>query len=109
MLRRGGIILAVFSLWREYRPATFHFGIAIGIYGTDNTNELARRAKMGGIFCFLIVPAALTVYFIAIYVGAANGAEWALNNPAYVHMNKLVPHYTKHTPSQKDVWFHDAV
>ena len=33
------------------------------------------------------MPAALTVYFIAIYVGAANGAEWALNNPTYVHMN----------------------
>ena len=42
-------------------------------------NELARRTKVGGIFCFLIVPAALTVYFIAIYVGVANGAEWALS------------------------------
>ena len=29
-------------------------------------NELARRTKVGGIFCFLIVPAALTVYFICI-------------------------------------------
>ena len=57
-------------------------------------NELARRTKMGGIFCFLIVPAALTVYFIAIYVGAANGAEWALNNPTYVHMNSWF-HYAK--------------
>ena len=43
-------------------------------------NEFARRTKAGGIFCFLALPAALTVYFIAIYVGAAAGAEWALNN-----------------------------
>ena len=38
-------------------------------------NELSRRTKAGGIFCFLILPAALTVYFIAIYVGAAQGAQ----------------------------------
>ena len=38
-------------------------------------NEIARRSKAGGIACFLILPAALTVYFIAIYVGAAMGAE----------------------------------
>ena len=54
-------------------------------------NEIARRSKAGGIACFLILPAALTVYFIAIYVGAAMGAEWALNNDTYVHMNRLVP------------------
>ena len=29
-------------------------------------NEFARRTKAGGIFCFLALPAALTVYFIAI-------------------------------------------
>ena len=33
-------------------------------------NEIARRSKAGGIACFLILPAVLTVYFIAIYVGA---------------------------------------
>lgn len=57
-------------------------------------NEIARRSKVGGIFCFLILPAALTVYFIAIQVGAANGAEWALNNDTYVHMNGWF-HYAK--------------
>ncbi|WP_124054072.1 DUF5692 family protein [Arcanobacterium ihumii] len=57
-------------------------------------NEIARRSKVGGIFCFLVVPAVLSVYFIAIYVGAASGAEWALNNPTYVHMNSWF-HYAK--------------
>ena len=38
-------------------------------------NEIARRFKAGGIACFLVLPAALTVYFIAIYAGAAAGAE----------------------------------
>ena len=57
-------------------------------------NEIARRTKAGGIFFFLVVPAILTGYFIAIYVGAANGAEWALNNPTYVHMNSWF-HYAK--------------
>ena len=57
-------------------------------------NEIARRSKAGGIACFLILPAALSVYFIAIYVGAAMGAEWALNNDTYVHMNSWF-HYAK--------------
>ena len=42
------------------------------------TNEIARRTKKGGIFFFLILPGALTVYFVSIYVGAAMGAQWAL-------------------------------
>ena len=57
-------------------------------------NEIARRSKAGGIACFLALPAALTVYFIAIYVGAASGAEWALKNDTYVHMNSWF-HYAK--------------
>ena len=57
-------------------------------------NEIARRSKAGGIACFLIFPAALSVYFIAIYVGAAMGADWALNNDTYVHMNSWF-HYAK--------------
>ena len=57
-------------------------------------NEVARRTPQGGIFCFLILPAGLTVYFISIYVGAAMGAEWALNNPTYTHMNSWF-HYAK--------------
>ncbi len=58
------------------------------------TNEIARRSKKGGIFFFLVLPGALTVYFISIYVAAAMGAEWALNNPTYVYMNSWF-HYAK--------------
>ena len=57
-------------------------------------NEFARRTKWGGIACFLVLPAVLTVYFVSIYVGAAMGAQWALNNPTYVYMNGWF-HYFK--------------
>ena len=57
-------------------------------------NEIARRTKAGGVFFFLILPLALTVYFIAIAVGAANGAEWALNNQTHKYMNGWF-HYAK--------------
>lgn len=57
-------------------------------------NEIVRRTKWGGITCFLVLPAILTVYFISIYVGAAMGAEWALRNPTYVYMNGWF-HYFK--------------
>ena len=29
-------------------------------------NEFARRTKWGGIACFLVLPAGLTIYFISI-------------------------------------------
>ncbi len=57
-------------------------------------NEIARRSKAGGIFCFFVVPAILTAYFIAIYLCAGAGMEWALNNPTYIHMNGWF-HYAK--------------
>ena len=57
-------------------------------------NEFARRTKIGGLICFGAIPAILTVYFIAIYICAANGAEWALNNDTYVHMTSWF-HYAK--------------
>ncbi|MDE6608706.1 MAG: hypothetical protein K2K54_13290 [Lachnospiraceae bacterium] len=57
-------------------------------------NEIARRTKIGGSICFFGIPAVLTIYFIAIYVGAAGGADWALNNQTYVHMNSWF-HYAK--------------
>lgn len=57
-------------------------------------NEIARRTKLGGILTLVILPAALTVHFIAIYIGAASGADWALNNQTYVHMNSWF-HYAK--------------
>lgn len=57
-------------------------------------NEIARRTKLGGILCFIGIPAVLSVYFIAIYIGVATGAEWALNNDTYLHMNSWF-HYAK--------------
>lgn len=57
-------------------------------------NEIARRSKAGGIFCFVVVPAALTVYFIAIAIGAKAGAEWAVNNQTHIYMNGWF-HYAK--------------
>jgi hypothetical protein len=57
-------------------------------------NEIARRTKSGGIFFFLILPLALTIYFVTIYVSAAAGASWALNNDTYVHMTSWF-HYAK--------------
>ena len=57
-------------------------------------NEIARRSKAGGIFCFFVLPAALTVYFIAIAIGAKAGAEWALNNQTHIYMNGWF-HYAK--------------
>ena len=65
-------------------------GWALVFVGLIAANELARRSNKGGIFFFLALPAALTVYFIAIYAGAAMGAEWALNNPtsvSYTHLD----------------------
>ena len=50
-------------------------------------NEFARRTKTGGIIMFFIIPAVLTVYFIAIAVGAGMGAEWALNTQTHVYLN----------------------
>jgi len=57
-------------------------------------NEFARSSKLGGIACFLVLPAGLTVYFVAIYVCAAMGMDWALNNSTYLYMNSWF-HYAK--------------
>ena len=69
-------------------------GFVLVFTGLVLANEFARRTKTGGIICFLALPAVLTVYFIAIYIGAANGAEWALNNQTYTNMNSWF-HYAK--------------
>ena len=58
------------------------------------TNEIARQTKKGGIAIFGVVLGALTVYFIAIAVGAAMGQSWALNNQTYKYMNSWF-HYAK--------------
>ena len=47
-------------------------------------NEFARRTKLGGIITFLAIPLALTAYFVAIWIGARNGAQWVQNNQTHV-------------------------
>ncbi|BAK44839.1 DUF5692 family protein [Eggerthella sp. YY7918] len=69
-------------------------GWAMVFVGLILINEIARRTKLGGTICFIGVPIALTVYFVAIYVGAGMGADWALHNPTYEHMNSWF-HYAK--------------
>lgn len=69
-------------------------GWAVVFIGLILINEFARRSKFGGIFCFGVLPIGLTVYFIAISVNAAAGAEWALNNPTHLYMNGWF-HYAK--------------
>lgn len=57
-------------------------------------NEIARRSKAGGVICFIVVPAVLTVYFIAIAIAAAKGQDWALNNQTHIYQNGWF-HYAK--------------
>lgn len=64
------------------------------IIGLLVMNEIARRSKVGGIIIFAGIPACLTVFFIALHIGAANGSEWALNNQTYMYMNGWF-HYAK--------------
>ena len=83
-------------LFQVYGEHAFYqwLGWAMVFVGLILFNEIARRTKAGGITIFLGVPAALTVYFIAIAVGASHGAEWALNNQTYIQMNSWF-HYSK--------------
>lgn len=76
-----------FSMWQL-------FGWLLVFAGLIICNEIARRSKVGGIFFFVVLPIVLTVYFIAIQVGANQGAEWALNNGTYLYMNGWF-HYAK--------------
>lgn len=57
-------------------------------------NEFSRRSKLGGLFMFGVLPAALTVYFVVIAVSAGRGAEWALQNQTHLYMNGWF-HYAK--------------
>ena len=75
------------SLWQL-------LGWALVFTGLVLANEIARRSKAGGIFFFLVLPAALSVYFIVINVAAAKGVDWAVNNDTVVHMNSWF-HYAK--------------
>ena len=95
LIDKEGTIVAKNTSYAHSLIPDLNAGNSDGVTANSkNINELARRSKKGGIFFFLALPAALTVYFIAIYAGAAMGAEWALNNPTYTHMNSWF-HYAK--------------
>ena len=72
------------SLWQL-------FGWCLVFAGLVIANEIARRTKAGGIFCFVILPLALTVYFVVINIGAKT---FAADNPTVVQMNGWF-HYAK--------------
>ena len=55
-------------------------------------NEFARRTKLGGAITFFAIPLALTVYFVAIAIGARMGADWAVNNQTHVYLNGWLHH-----------------
>ena len=60
--------------------------LIVVLLGLILLNEFARRTKLGGIITFLVVPLALTAYFLAIWFGVRNGAQWALENQTHVYM-----------------------
>ena len=66
-------------------------GWCLVFVGLILANEIARRTKAGGIFCFVVVPIALTIYFIVINIGAKT---FAADNPTIVQMNGWF-HYAK--------------
>jgi len=75
--------------------SVFQFlGFFLVFTGLILLNEFARRTKEGGIISFIIIPIILTIYFIVIYICAAAGQSWALNNGTYVRMNGWF-HYMK--------------
>ena len=60
--------------------------LLVVLLGLILLNEFARRTKTGGAIMFFVIPAILTVYFIAIAIGAANGSEWALKNQSFASL-----------------------
>ena len=68
--------------------------LLVVLLGLILLNEFARRTKAGGAIMFFVIPALLTVYFVAIAIGAANGSEWALKNQTHLYMNGWF-HYAK--------------
>ena len=58
------------------------------------TNEIERRSKVGGVIFFVGLPILMTIYCVAIGIGVAQGAEWALTNPTHIYQNGWF-HYAK--------------
>ncbi len=57
-------------------------------------NWYSIKSKRGAIIMLIAVPAVVTAYCIAVAVGAASGAEWALQSPTNLYMNGWF-HYAK--------------
>lgn len=53
------------------------------------TNEIARRTKLGGIAIFLVLPAALTVYFVLAHAGVIKGTQTVTYMSGWFHYAKL--------------------
>ncbi|MCF0131231.1 MAG: hypothetical protein HUJ71_05860 [Pseudobutyrivibrio sp.] len=66
------------------------FGWFLVFAGLIIMNEIGRRTKAGGVLCFVVIPAILTVYFVAAHLGAFGGA----NNPTVAYMDGWF-HYFK--------------
>ena len=84
------MLFQIYGKFSEYQL----IGFLLVFLGLILCNEIARRTKAGGVFFFFVLPVVLTVYFVAIAVGAANGSEWALNNQTHVDMDGWF-HYAK--------------
>lgn len=83
----------LFDIWGS-NPAIHWLGWAMAFVGLIVLNEVARRSKAGAIVIFGVCPVIMTIYCIAIAIGVANGAEWALNNPTHIYQNSWF-HYAK--------------
>ncbi|WP_251231029.1 DUF5692 family protein [Adlercreutzia aquisgranensis] len=83
-------------LFDVYGPNALYqwLGLAMVLVALILLNEFARRTKAGGMIMFFGVAGVMTVYCIAIAVGAGMGAEWALTNPTHTDMNSWF-HYAK--------------
>ena len=83
-------------LFDVYGPNALYqwLGLAMVLVLLILLNEFARRTKFGGMFMFFGVCGAMTVYCLAVEIGAAAGAEWALANPTHTDMNSWF-HYAK--------------
>ena len=83
-------------LFDVYGPnAAFQWGgLIMVLVSLILLNEFARRTKAGGMILFFGVAGGMTIYCLAVEIGAAMGADWALTNPTHTDMNSWF-HYAK--------------
>ena len=63
-----------FQVYGEHAFAQWGMLLVV-LLGLILLNEFARRTKAGGIITFLAIPLALTVYFLAIWIGVRTGKQ----------------------------------